>query len=326
MRKTERNQDPRGPNAEERLEHEKTHLPFRSWCRHGVRGRGKEEACREGKRSHDAAEVHMDFMFIGDEGSDKTLAMLMARYGMTLSTVAPRKSSGEWLEKRVMAFMWEAGCEVEAVVMKTDDEPALVKVLEEIGRLRAAKGGRGLVVENSPVYSSKSNGYIERSVQGVQGTRRGRRDTRGVRGRWRGCLGWISGKERCGRGGHTGGPLGKLSCMWEDGIYLGVEGTTGEMIVGDKKGVWRTRAVRRKTLGERWARENLEMVGGVPRQMGEVVQEDLKLQVTVMDNDYRERMRGEAVEEAILRRMFIRKQDVEEHGYTGRCPGCVCRF
>ena len=31
----------------------------------------------------------------------------------------------------------------------------------------------------------------------------------------------------------------------------------------------------------------------------------------------------EAVEETVPRRMFIRKQDVEEHGYTVRCPGCV---
>ena len=45
-----------------------------------------------------------------------------------------------------------------------------------------------------------------------------------------------------------GGPLGKLSCMWEDGTFLGVKGTTGEIIVGDKKGVWRTRTVRRKTV------------------------------------------------------------------------------
>ena len=116
---------------------------------------------------------------------------------------------------------------------------------------------------------------------------------------------------------------GKLSCMWEDGIYLGVKGTTGEMIVGDKKGVWRTRTVRRKTLEERWARENLEMVGGVPWRMGEIDGEDLKLEVTVMDKDYREGMLGEVVEEAVPRRMFIRKQDVEEHGYTVRCPGCV---
>ena len=46
-----------------------------------------------------------------------------------------------------------------------------------------------------------------------------------------------------------GGPLGKLTCMWEDGIFLGVKGGTGEMIVGDGKGVWRTRTMRRKLEG-----------------------------------------------------------------------------
>ena len=65
--------------------------------------------------------------------------------------------------------MREIGCEVEKVIIKTDHEPALVKVVDEIGRLRAAKGGKGMVVEHSPVHSSKSNGYIERAVQGVQG-------------------------------------------------------------------------------------------------------------------------------------------------------------
>ena len=75
---------------------------------------------------------------------------------------------GSGLE-RAMAFMKEAGCQVEAVLMKNDNEPALVKVVEEIGRRRAAIGGRGMVMENSPVHSSKSNGYIERAVQSVQG-------------------------------------------------------------------------------------------------------------------------------------------------------------
>ena len=172
VRKTVKKLDPREPSKEEREEHDKTHLPFRNWCRHCVRGRGKEEACREAKRGHEVAEVHLDFMFMGDEGEDRTLAVLVAKErsrGMVMSTVAPRKSSGQWLAKRVMAFMKEAGCEVEAVVMKSDNEPALTKVVEEIGRLRAAIGGQGMVVENSPVYSSKSNGFIERTVQSVQG-------------------------------------------------------------------------------------------------------------------------------------------------------------
>ena len=54
-------------------------------------------------------------------------------------------------------------------MIKSDNEPALTKVVEEIGRLRAAIGGQRMVVENSPVHSSKSNGFIERTIQSVQG-------------------------------------------------------------------------------------------------------------------------------------------------------------
>ena len=53
--------------------------------------------------------------------------------------------------------------------MESDIEPALTKVVEEIGRLRAAIGGQEMVVEDSPVYSIKSNGFIERTIQNVQG-------------------------------------------------------------------------------------------------------------------------------------------------------------
>ena len=65
------------------------------------------------------AEVHLDFMFMGDEGDDRTLAVLLVKErsrGMVMSTVAPRWSIGQWLGRRVMAFMREAGCEVEVVI------------------------------------------------------------------------------------------------------------------------------------------------------------------------------------------------------------------
>lgn len=42
-----------------------------------------------------------------------------------------------------------------------------------------------------------------------------------------------------------------------------------------------------------------------------------------MDKDYLEKMTGEVEEEAVPRRMYIRKEDVGEHGYTLKCPGCV---
>ena len=166
-----RKASPREPTKEEKEEHEKLHVPFRSWCRHCVRGRGKEEECRRTERVPEVPEVHIDFMFMGEEKSEKTLAMLVAKERSTkavMCCVAPRKSSGEWLGKRIMAFMREFGCELEAVTMKTDNEPALVAVADQVGRLRAAKGGKGMVVEHSPVHSSKSNGIVERAVQSVQ--------------------------------------------------------------------------------------------------------------------------------------------------------------
>ena len=56
-------------------------------------------------------------------------------------------------------------------------EPVLTQVLEEVGRLRAAIGGQGMVPENSLVYWSKSNGLIETTIQSVQGLVRTRRSS-----------------------------------------------------------------------------------------------------------------------------------------------------
>ena len=39
QRKVKKIQDPKAPTKEEREEHEKTHLPFRNWCKHCIRGR-----------------------------------------------------------------------------------------------------------------------------------------------------------------------------------------------------------------------------------------------------------------------------------------------
>ena len=75
MRKT----SPMEPTKGEREEHEKLHVPFRNWCRHCTRRRGKEEECRRNERIPEVPEVHIDFMFMGEEKSEKTLAMLVAK-------------------------------------------------------------------------------------------------------------------------------------------------------------------------------------------------------------------------------------------------------
>ena len=64
--------------------------------------------------------------------------------------------------------------------------------------------------------------------------------------------------------------------------------------MGDKKGVWVTRTTRRKPESERWDRENLEMIVGVPWKTNEgdakADGEGLDGGVRIMDREYRERM------------------------------------
>ena len=62
----------------------------------------------------------------------------------------------------------------------------------------------------------------------------------------------------------VGGNLSKLTCLWEDGIFLGVKGSSGEYIVGDGSGVWKTRTLMMRPLEERWDKGALGLVGGVP--------------------------------------------------------------
>ena len=50
----------------------------------------------------------MDFMFMGEETGGKTLAILVAKDRLSralVSTVVPRKTTGEFVPKRVVASM-----------------------------------------------------------------------------------------------------------------------------------------------------------------------------------------------------------------------------
>ena len=99
MRRVVKKLDPKQPSKEEIEEHEKTHLPYRNWCRHCVRGQGKEEPCRRGGKNQDpdVPEIHMDFMFMGEEGGSRTLAMLVVKERSTkavMACVTPAKSCG----------------------------------------------------------------------------------------------------------------------------------------------------------------------------------------------------------------------------------------
>ena len=301
-------QDPRMPNKAEVDEHEKTHLPFRSWCRHCVRGRGVSAPHKRQVEEIGMPEVHMDFIFMGDEAERKKWTILVAKERgtkMLMATVLPSKSSGDFAARRVLAFMRESGCAFGNITLKSDNEEAIKTVVSDVAKARAAGGAPGRInIENSKTGDSASNGVVERGNRSVEEMIRVLRSALEARMAvqvdgghtvWPWLVeyaGFLLNRGDVGHDGKTayerckakrgkmpglefgekvlwrrkpvGNQLAKLTILWEDGIYLGIKGASGEFIIGDKKGVWKTRTVRRRPEEDRWGAENLEMVGGVP--------------------------------------------------------------
>ena len=312
-------------------------------------------------------EIHMDFAFLGEEGDPgNTLPVLVVKERSTrmgMSAATPRKTTGTYIARRVMAFLKEVGCEVGDVTAKSDQEPAIKSIVEDVGKLRAAAGGWRYVVENSPVGSSASNGVVERHVQTIQQQSRVLKSA--LESRWgvkiptlHAVVPWLveyagllvnrfevgrDGKtrfERCkGKKAKTlgiefgeavlwkrkpgGGALGKLTCMWEDGVYLGIRGTSGEIIIGDKKGVWKTRTVQRKPVQDTWAKDSADMIVGVPWRTSEADSnaDGEQLEVIKLSDEHVASER-EVMKEPVPRRFRIDKEDLIDHGYTAKCPGC----
>ena len=54
--------------------------------------------------------------------------------------------------------------EFEDIIVKSDNEAALSSLIESWSTLRAVKSGSRMIIENSLVGRSKSNGIVERAI------------------------------------------------------------------------------------------------------------------------------------------------------------------
>ena len=168
-------QDPRKPSHAEIDEHMQTHLPYKSWCRHCVRGRGRQSPHQAGTQEPTLCEVHFDYGFLGKENQPgqtvPTMVVKERKSRMLMAAVTPTKT-GAYIAKRFMGFLKEIGCQYGDLVVKSDQEAAAKAVVEGVGTLRALDGGGKYIMENSPVGASRSNGNIERGIQSVAGQTR----------------------------------------------------------------------------------------------------------------------------------------------------------
>ena len=86
---------PSTPSAQEVREHELTHLPYRAWCPHCVRGRGKSMDHRvlDAETSHSVPHVSMDYSFLGQDDQKSMPVALIRDHASrtTFSHVVPCK-------------------------------------------------------------------------------------------------------------------------------------------------------------------------------------------------------------------------------------------
>ena len=361
--------NPSMPSRAERENHNLTHLPFRSWCDHCVRGRGEGAPHFRAGESEGGHELHMDFCFMGEQADQRKMTILVARERrtrMTLASVAPSKAHNEFLAGRIQAFLRELGLDRGDLVVKTDQEPAMRALIGEVARRRAADGGGRCVVEHSPVGESQSNGVIERAVKSVEGQVRVAKLALEARvagrvGPGHAAMSWLVeyaafllNRFEVGKDGRTayernkgkpakthgiefgeivwwrrrpaGDLAAKLSSLWESGVFLGVKGVSGELIIGTAQGIWRTRTVRRKPAEERWELDALAGLKGVPWNMSgeetEETQDDGVIVPKPVERDAREDEQHVREEISAPRAFNSKREDYEKHGYTRSCPGC----
>ena len=115
----------------------------------------------------------------------------------------------------------------------------------------------------------------------------------------------------------------------DHGVFLGVKGKTVEIVIGARSGIFKARTVRRRSTEDRWNPKAMELVTGVPWRTSE---DDDKvdgdkiamLQVpeeAIHEHDEDVKKERERAHESMPRSFFITTKDMEQHGYSAKCPG-----
>ena len=159
--------DPGAPTQAEIDAHNVTHLPFRAWCPACVAGKSRDRPHRKAEvdESKGVPQIVFDYCFMAGEGDEETVAIQVAKdrkYRMIFAHMVPRKGliSMHGAEEMIKDI---AKLGHREVILKSDNEPALRSVQEEVKRRREDP----TILENSPVGDSRSNGAAERAVQAV---------------------------------------------------------------------------------------------------------------------------------------------------------------
>ena len=184
--------DPGQPTAIEKAAHNVTHVPYRSWCPHCVRGRAKGRQRRRlcMSRDDDIPHAAIDYTFLTENGmvsgadigeeekeSERLSMTVLVMKDSTLGSVwaypvAKKGSSDEmWVTEQMIEDLDTMGLNDCRLTFKADQEKSTGDLQNTVKRKRGAEG-LGTAIENSPVGDSNNNGKVERAIQEVGGVSR----------------------------------------------------------------------------------------------------------------------------------------------------------
>lgn len=169
---------PKGPTKQEREDHEATHCPYRSWCRHCVRGRARNDQHQVQRQEVDEEEedrkiprVAFDYFFLSDEderaGENPMLVMVDEKSGAKFARAVERKGAIEWLireiDRELQSWGHNGGAN-DKLILKSDNESAIIVLLEAVSKYH----GGNVRLEHPPRGEKQSNGVVEEAGKTVR--------------------------------------------------------------------------------------------------------------------------------------------------------------
>ena len=157
----------------EREFHELCHYPYASWCKRCVKGKATNDLHRKLKKHawrESEPVVSGDFCFLGQSEENNTAPVFVMRdhrSRVTFAHVTQGKSTNkevysQYLTKSAVADLVALGHN--RIILKTDQEPAMVALQECV----KAASNVEMIIRNSPVGESQSNGVVEKAVRDIE--------------------------------------------------------------------------------------------------------------------------------------------------------------
>ncbi len=362
VRRPRLTKNPAAPTAREREEHNKTHLPFRSWCTECVKGRGRNLPHRRADHREElgAALLGVDFFFLGEPGCDGTSPAVVMRDWSSKAIFAhliPGKGSDhDWTAHQLVNDIKKLG--YKDVVIRSDQEPAIMALVDKVAQLR----DEVTIKESSPVGDSQANGMAERGVQAVEEYVRVLKlalekrlnakipvshpivawlvphaadmlSKLEVKANGRTAYEMYKGRAYTGELAEFGQKVlfrlpgkfrgGDLQPRWSTGIWLGKHWRSDEHIIASPSDIVRARSIRGLPDRESWSIGEIEAIKATPWNL-KPTEEQTQDKPRVIPAEPEAPGEPEAARDDANppRAVPVRKADLQRWGYTEGCRKC----